>query len=157
MTKNLIHITEEEIIRLHDDLIEASGGLRGILNAGSVTYIVENAQFRLPQNLVDISAFLLCRIAKGHQFVDGNKRTAYFASRYFLMRNGADFNGSDTNQATKEVEAIAAEHNMPNACNLASKLVERYFVENQPIIPSYETFYRLVIKSIGVAQRLSEK
>jgi death-on-curing family protein len=100
------------------------------------------------QTLDNISSNLLARIAKGHPFTDGNKRTAYFGARYFLMKNGADFNGCSYLEASEEMEGIAKKPNFKSAYKYAKQLCEEYIVENQMVVPDYETFYRLVIKSM---------
>jgi len=73
------------------------------------------------------------------------------------MLNGADFNGSDIQQAVDEVEAIAEAENGDAAYRIARKLTGKYVVTNQSIIADMEQFERLVIKSIGVANLLAER
>jgi len=73
------------------------------------------------------------------------------------MLNGADFNGSDIQQAVGEVEAIAEAENGDAAYRLARELTGKYTVKGQPVIADMSQFERLVIKSIGVANLLAER
>lgn len=41
-------------------------------------------------DLFDLAAVYLYHIARGHAFVDGNKRTAYTTAMAFLLINGVD-------------------------------------------------------------------
>jgi len=151
----LSYITGSNIIKIHDDLIKVSGGIEGILNP-NMHYIIESARHNINQDLKDISSYLLAHIAKGHPFNDGNKRTAYFASRFFLMKNGADFNGNNPQEVSSEIESVAQQPTMDDAMKKAKEIAEEYIVKS-PIIPDYESFSRLVIKSIGVAKILANK
>ncbi len=158
MENNLIYVTAPEIIQIHDGLIDVSGGVKGIINPTSLDYVAETQMhYSETPTLPGTASYLLCRIAKGHQFADGNKRTAYFTARYFLMRNGADFNGSDPEEASHEIEYIAAQPDMDSACGIAGKLVDKYLIRDQIRIPDYPTFHRMIVKSIGVAHRLSKR
>ena len=154
MTHDLVYLTCEQIDTLHDDLIEATGGLRGMLRDCS-EYIAEVAPYH-GENLCEVAAFYLSRISKGHNYNDGNKRTGYFATRLFLMLNGADFNGSNIEEAVEEMSDVAAAPTMDDALGLAKRLCEKHIVTDQVRIPDYKVFKRLVIKSINMANRLSK-
>lgn len=82
-------------IILHDELIRDFGGAPGIRDASAL----ESALSR-PGNLLSygeghidlarLSASLAKGLAQNHAFVDGNKRTAWFVARSFLLANGVD-------------------------------------------------------------------
>ena len=98
--------TENEIIRIHNYLVGAHNGLKGILNPpGYVTGFCE--QYLSEAGITPNLAFILSRLAKGHYFNDGNKRTAYFTGRYAALRNGFDFNGTSPEEAADQMKRIA--------------------------------------------------
>lgn len=153
--QEIVYPTEEEILRMHDDLIEVSGGVYGERNYGNIGYVVSMLPYKEDDGLSAMAAFLMSRISKGHPFVDGNKRTAYFVARYFMLRNGLDFNGDTVLEASQRVEDIASRTSMDEAFGDALIMCRRT-IKEQPRISDYDTFYRIVIKSIGVARILSE-
>lgn len=156
MKKEIVYITGEEIEKLHKDLIESTKGLCGILNEGQADYIAESAVYREDEGICSVAAHLLSRIVKGHTFNDCNKRTGYFTARYFLMRNGADYNNTGFEEVSEDINSIAEQPTMDNAYNRALELCKQGLITDQIPIPDYETFHRLVIKSIGVAKKLSD-
>jgi death-on-curing protein len=52
-------------------------------------------------------AALLESIARNHALVDGNKRLAWIATRYFLIRNGADARAPSPNDGDRFVREVA--------------------------------------------------
>ena len=85
------HLTAEEIILGHDLAIERYGGLSGPTDPARVETLIElvrNYEYYNAQSSVFVLAALYCvSIAKGHVFLDGNKRTSINAAYLFLMRN----------------------------------------------------------------------
>ncbi len=79
-------------INVHDEIINHSGGLLGILNIGLL-----EASLELLQNdsyYPDIEhklTHLFYSVNKNHSFQDGNKRSAIILSAYFLEINGLKF------------------------------------------------------------------
>jgi len=79
----------------HHDTIRDHGGRNGLRDRGTL-----EAALARPQNLLSCSerkitlyhlaASYAFGIARGHPFVDGNKRTAAIVSLAFLDRNGVD-------------------------------------------------------------------
>jgi death-on-curing protein len=53
------------------------------------------------------AAALLESIARNHALVDGNKRLAWIATRYFLIRNGADARAPSPNDGDRFVREVA--------------------------------------------------
>ena len=154
-----VYITEAEVKQIHDDLEAVSSGIPG-MRQDNIDYIIYVSQMQAnssDQPLSEFASQVLGRIAKGHPFADLNKRTAYFTARYFLMRNGADFNGASFRECADEVVGIAEASDMDPAIDLSRQLCSRDLVSDGVIIPDYTTFHRLVIKSIGVAKELADK
>lgn len=89
----MIYLSLEQIIELHDALIEKFGGLIGIRERGlleSAVAIPMMAVFgdELHKTIYNKAAAYLFYIAKNHAFLDGNKRTAAAAALAFLRANG---------------------------------------------------------------------
>lgn len=79
-------------IRVHDEIIDRSGGMQGILNLGILESSLEHIQNDIYYpKLEDKLTHLFFSINKNHSFQDGNKRSAIALSAYFLEVNNCDF------------------------------------------------------------------
>tara|TARA_Y100000034_G_C6884941_1_gene406151 strand:+ start:1580 stop:2071 length:492 start_codon:yes stop_codon:yes gene_type:complete len=154
--KKRIYIpTTEEILLIHDSLIRAHGGLGGVREIPS--YVPAICDERSEDwGLIPTMGFMLSRLSKGHYFVDGNKRTAYFTTRYGLLRNGCDINGVSPEEAVEQLEKIVE---LPDAESkkFAENVVREEIVENQPYLDNLDQYTRLVLKSIAVSNKLSNR
>ena len=84
----------DEVIAIHERLIERFGGPPGIRDLG----LLESALFR-PQtgyyeDIVTMATALFESLLLNHPFIDGNKRVAFFATDVFLRLNGWKFSVS---------------------------------------------------------------
>lgn len=82
------HLTTDEVLVLHERLVERFGGSGGVRDAG----LLESALYR-PRtgyyvDLAEMAAALFESLLMNHAFVDGNKRVAFFAADVFLRMNG---------------------------------------------------------------------
>ena len=89
----MIYLSLEQIIELHDALIEKFGGLIGIRKRGLLESAVAAPMMavfgeELHKTIYNKAAAYLFYIAKNHAFLDGNKRTAAAAALAFLRANG---------------------------------------------------------------------
>ena len=89
----MIYLSFEQIIELHDVLIEKFGGLRGIRERGLLESALAAPMMavfgeELHKTVYNKAAAYLFYIAKNHAFLDGNKRTAAGAALAFLRTNG---------------------------------------------------------------------
>ncbi len=89
----MIQLTEKQVITLHHDLVQATGGSDGLkdkdlldsaLHAPFQTY---NGDSLFP-TLFAKAARLGCGLVQNHPFVDGNKRTGAHTMLVFLELNG---------------------------------------------------------------------
>ena len=72
-------------IQVHDEIIERSGGIKGILNLGILESSLEHIQNDLYYPLLeDKLTHLFFSVNKNHSFQDGNKRSSIALSAYFL-------------------------------------------------------------------------
>jgi len=103
---NLIYINHiDDIVRVHDKVIEISGGLSGLKDIGyleSVIYQITNDDY-YPE-FEDKLTHLVFSINKFHAFQDGNKRTSIAVGAQFLELNGFDY---VVGRFIKEMENIA--------------------------------------------------
>ncbi len=82
-------LTVERVIRLHDRIIDETGGESGMLNHGNLDFTITQAlEGFQKEDLFTRAAKLLGGIIKGHPFVDGNKRTGIEATDVFLRHHG---------------------------------------------------------------------
>lgn len=86
-------LTVQQVVLLHEHLIRDIGGLAGLRSYHLLDSSVHQPQatyageFLYP-TLFDQAAAYLLHLTANHPFVDGNKRTAWFACRTFLRING---------------------------------------------------------------------
>ncbi|HEX7017358.1 MAG TPA: type II toxin-antitoxin system death-on-curing family toxin [Patescibacteria group bacterium] len=83
----------EKVLYLHVKIIEKAGGTQGIRDFTLLHSALERPKasfgntFLYP-NLLHMAAALLHSLIMNHAFLDGNKRTAYEVTKYFLYENG---------------------------------------------------------------------
>ncbi len=90
-----------QVERLYEGIIDATGGERGYLSKSNLEYLLDTVRDigeRLPkkQALVKKAAFLLYNVIALHPFVNGNKRAAYELARLFLRLNGFELRTGST-------------------------------------------------------------
>jgi death on curing protein len=85
-----IYLTLEEALRIHELLIDAFGGARGVRDAGLVESALLRPQTGYYADLIEEAAALWESLAMNHGFIDGNKRVAYACVELFLQMNGLD-------------------------------------------------------------------
>lgn len=83
----------EEVVIIYDRMIEIGGGAEGIRDIELLHSALgrPQASFRgkpLYPDTYTMAAAMLQSLVKNHPFVDGNKRTAFFATLRFLEKNG---------------------------------------------------------------------
>ena len=78
----------DEVIAIHERLIERFGGATGLRDKGLLESAVYRPQTGYYDNLPQMAAALFESLINNHAFVDGNKRIAFFACDVFLRLNG---------------------------------------------------------------------
>lgn len=87
------YLTTENVIQIHFELVEATGGSQGLRDLGLLESAVTRPQATFegkdlyPTFLLKASA-LVHSLLLNHMFVDGNKRTATVSMIEFLILNG---------------------------------------------------------------------
>lgn len=112
MTKDIVYLTLEQILVIHEDQIALYGGTSGLRDLS----LLESALFRpqttfaendLYESLFDKAAALWHSLILNHPFLDGNKRTGTVAMLVFLLINGRTVKVSKKElvQAALKIEA----------------------------------------------------
>lgn len=94
--KDVVFVTIEEVVVIHERMIEIGGGSSGIRDIELLHSAIgrPKASFGgkyLYGSDLEMGAALLQSLVKNHPFVDGNKRSAFFATLRFFERNGKNF------------------------------------------------------------------
>lgn len=87
----LNYFTSEYAIKIHDKIIELSGGKAGIKDYGSIDsplYHIQNDDYY--KTFEDKLTHLIFSFNKFHAFNDGNKRTSIAIGAFFLEINGLE-------------------------------------------------------------------
>ena len=89
----MIYLTLEDIYAVHVQMIAVGGGRGDIHDFGLLHSAVERPKATFAgQDLYPTiwlkAAALLHSLVKNHPFDDGNKRTAYYSTKRFLLLNG---------------------------------------------------------------------
>ncbi|NPV27768.1 MAG: type II toxin-antitoxin system death-on-curing family toxin [Firmicutes bacterium] len=93
-------ISPDVVACIHEEVIAATGRSPGIRDRGLLCSAVFNplatfgGEDLYPDLLAKVAA-LLYGLARGHPFVDGNKRTAFVVTVVVLRKNGLDFVASN--------------------------------------------------------------
>ena len=93
MAEEIKYPSLEQVSRLYDRTIDATGGERGYLSKSNLEYLLDTVRDvgeRLPrrQAIIKKAAFLLYNVIIVHPFLNGNKRTAFGITEAFLESNG---------------------------------------------------------------------
>ena len=92
-------ISVEEVIRIHEILIERFGGASGLRDKGALESALARpfATFEGKDLYPDFNSkasALIESLVVNHPFNDGNKRIAFTITRLFLIQNDLDLNAS---------------------------------------------------------------
>ena len=93
-------LTLEEVFVIHEESLEAYGGLDGIrdrnlLESAEMTPQLSFGGEYLHTDLFEMAAAYAFHIAENQPFLDGNKRTALASAMVFLEMNGWTFGEED--------------------------------------------------------------
>jgi death-on-curing protein len=106
------HLSLGEVIALHEQVMERMGATPAPFRAGgeglleSTVMRPRMAEYYEGADMIRQAALLAIGISQAQAFLDGNKRTAFAASRVFLRVNGYRQAAASLEMA-KELEAVA--------------------------------------------------
>ena len=86
------YLTGEEVLVLHHEIIEETGGLHGVRDTGLFQSILAKPRMTFGGKELYLGTFMKAAVycasfAQYHVFSDGNKRTAFAAAVRFLYLN----------------------------------------------------------------------
>lgn len=105
-------------IRVHDKVMEISGGLPGHDNErlksleGVLAHIQNDLYY---PTFLDKLTHLLYSVNKNHAFIDGNKRASLALGAYFLKLNGYDYCAEEFMHAMENVVVWVADNTVDKA------------------------------------------
>ena len=105
-------LSVREVYAFHDLALSEFGGMPGLLDAGLLESGVLRAKTAFEYGVTDLAelaAKLAFGIARNHAFVDGNKRTALYASVAFLRLNRKSFSGTESEIAALLIDTANGE------------------------------------------------
>ncbi|MCA1806779.1 MAG: type II toxin-antitoxin system death-on-curing family toxin [Actinobacteria bacterium] len=115
-------VTIEEILIIHDTIVQETGGSMGIREPGLLVAITEKprANFEgkeLYPTIYDKVATTFEALCNYHVFVDGNKRSAIATLEYFLFKNGFSLKAT---AAEKEDFVLSTAKSHPDLADMAT-------------------------------------
>lgn len=95
----IIYISLDEVLAIHDDMIERYGGSFGIRDLGLIQSAIARPQSTfggedLYPTIIAKAAALFHSLIFNHAFTDGNKRTSLVSTARFLYLNGYELIGN---------------------------------------------------------------
>ena len=102
---------KHEVLEIHAQLIEASGGIHGLRDEAileSALLAAENRAHYEVAGLITCAATYAYPLAQAHAFIDGNKRIAAAVSEVFLEVNGARLNATNEEVVTLFLDIAAS-------------------------------------------------
>ena len=108
------YLSVNEVLELHNRVMQASGGSLGLLDLGALESAVAQprmvfADEELYPTLPEKTAALGFSLIQNHPFVDGNKRTGHAALETFLVLNGHEIKAAVDDQQTVLLQVAAGE------------------------------------------------
>lgn len=104
-------LSELAVMFLHVESLARYGGRGGLRDVGLLQSALARARnlyvYEGVKEVQRLAAAYGFGIARNHPFVDGNKRTAFFAIGLFLLKNGYVLDTHDT-EATQAMFALAS-------------------------------------------------
>ena len=95
----MYYISMDEVLVLHQHIIETSGGSIGLLNRSGLESAVEQPRMTfdgqdLYPTVVEKAAALCFSLIQNHPFIDGNKRVGHAAMEASLILNGYEIDAT---------------------------------------------------------------
>lgn len=93
------YVSVDEVYAIHKQVVKIGGGIHTLRDPSLLYEAVERpkatfASRDLYPQLEQKAAALIHSLIKGHPFVDGNKRTAYFSMLRFMQKNNRNVKAS---------------------------------------------------------------
>ena len=82
------YLTVSQVVGIHADAIQRFKGTLGMRDKDALESALGRLRSGYYNNLIEEASALLESLAVNHPFIDGNKRTAFYATDAFLELNG---------------------------------------------------------------------
>jgi death on curing protein len=105
------YLTMDDIVLMHEILIQKFGGSSGIRDKGALESAIFRPQSGYYNDRLTEAAALFESLAINHPFVDGNKRIAFAAMDVFLRMNGYQLN-TNSQDAYKSIISMFDEQKL---------------------------------------------
>ncbi len=97
---DILFLTLEEVLALHDDAIAFAGGSSGLRSLDLLQGAIAQPESGFGGQLANpfpfgMAAAYACHLSRNHPFVDGNKRVGLSAAVAFLYLNGWELDDPD--------------------------------------------------------------
>ena len=102
------YLTLDEVLRIHEVLIERFGGAPGVRDHGLIESALLRPQTGYYGDLIEEAAALWESLAMNHGFIDGNKRVTYACAELFLQANGVDITADNRELETFIISNLEA-------------------------------------------------
>ena len=108
----------DEVLYLHQCQLEQFGGADGIRDFGALQAALAMPEAGMGEDYFhkdvwEMAAAYLFHLCQNHPFVDGNKRVALAACRYFLHVNGNGFAGESEELLALTLETASGKKRKP--------------------------------------------
>jgi len=111
VSRDIVWLRKPLALRVHAEQIRRHGGEAGMLNESRLDGALDRPRtivgYVPDASLEELAASMAVGIAKGHPFVDGNKRTACVLSLLFLRLNGIEIGAAEDDLA-ETFEGVAS-------------------------------------------------
>jgi death-on-curing protein len=93
------YLTYDEVVHLHQRIIQQSGGAGGLRDEGALRSAIDQPRMtfggeELYTTLIAKASAIGFSIIQNHPFVDGNKRIGHAATEVFLLLNGEEIDAT---------------------------------------------------------------
>ena len=93
-------ISEEEVLQIHEVLIERFGGIKGVRDRGLLRSAIKRPygtfeETELYPSPVEKASAIIESVVKNHPFFDGNKRLGYTLMRLLLLHSNMDIHAEE--------------------------------------------------------------
>jgi death-on-curing protein len=112
------YVSVEEVLKLHELILQETGGLAGLRDRGLVESAVAQPQMtfggqELYETVAEKAAALCFSLVCNHAFADGNKRIGHAAMETFLVLNGWEIKATVDEQEATILKMAAGELERP--------------------------------------------
>lgn len=116
--KEILFLTLEDVLYIHEDQISRYGGMHGVRDLGLLESAIAQPmmQFQnqyLHKNIYDMASAYIYHLCLNHPFFDGNKRTALVTMILFLRLNDVFLNCEDEKVETLVIKIATKKISKP--------------------------------------------